>query len=278
MQIRQRDQEKADQIIKSEILSEGEALEKILAEEEKLRSKKQAGEEVPWEAADFDVEAEFQQILAKRQALEEEKQSSQKTSAKIRRISRLPIAKVAIVGITVAVCLLAFSTTSIGRRLWKLTANPREVKTETGTIVNSDENRLHSDFTEQEAAETIEAETGIAVPEFAEFPDGFGYDRFECRDMIQQAYMYYTFDEYVVTLSMQKADYDATVDGNYDGEIVQEKEVGIPYGTVRISEVYAAEDERSMTVALWIYKNTQYKLTGKLDFEIVEQLVNNMIY
>lgn len=266
MQGKKKDQDLADRIIHEEIMREGERLEKEL------------GPVTFEESPDFDIEKSFEELQRK---MKERDRTGEEGTVKMpakekRKFSG--VAKTLVACAAIFVCLFTFTMSSEATRMWWMESVERLIGQESSTVVNNDENRVKTELPENEAAAEIEEKTGIQVPEFLERPTEMQFDTYEYNESLQFAYFFFSMEGQVITLKMQKAEMDTSLNSNYDGEILEKVKVITEYGEVLIKKIRIVEDTVPTVAAEWNYKNTEYSISGKIDIDVMETLVKSMYY
>lgn len=266
MQGKKKDQDLADRIIHEEIMREGERLEKEL------------GPVTFEESPDFDIEKSFEELQRK---MKERDRTGEEGTVKMpakekRKFSG--VAKTLVACAAIFVCLFTFTMSSEATRMWWMESVERLIGQESSTVVDNDDNRVKSELPESEAAAEIEEKTGICVPRFLNRPAEMKFDSYEYNESLQFAYIFFSMEGQVITLRMQKAEMDTSLDLNYDGEILEKVKIKTQYGDVLIKKTKIDDDTIPTVVAEWNFKNMEYSISGKIDIEVMKTLTEGMYY
>lgn len=282
----------AEKIIEAEIQKTGDALEKHILKNhmqesssvEMSEENQQVMDQEKLERQEMSEEeqAELQELLRKRKAYQEELKSEEEAYRKEeaarnnRRYSS--IVKVAVLVLVASGCLFAFSMRSEATRMWWLTSVERVVGKDRETKVNNDNHRIESVLTEKEAIAEIEEKTGIPMPELIYKPQGLIYDGFEYDELVVSGSLRYIYENYIIHIYALSSDRNSSYGWNYDGEVLSEKNIEMPYSDVKILEIKTENEEVANIVAEWTYHNHQYKIEGKLPMEEMLLIIENILY
>lgn len=229
-----------------------------------------------------EMQQEFQEILKKRKEyqkeIEEEVRGIQKEEVLQKHCRFSSVAKVAVVVLVAGTCLFAFCMRSEANRMWWLSRVEKIIGSDRGHVVNNDEERVVSETEEEQAIAEIMEKAGVPMPQLGYKPDGFVFDGYDYDEAAGRGGMYYLYDDYMITITGHIAGEDAAYAWNYDGEILKEEMLEMGYGSVVIQEIGADGDAESSSVAEWIYHNHQYRIMGKLPFEELKIIVENIFY
>lgn len=262
MQIKGREDDKTEEIIQEEIQKEGQRLEQEL------------GPVTFLEGPDFDVQKSFQNLKAD---MERQEYTGQEQGGSVRK-RFTPFMKTLVTCAAALVCIFAFSLRSEATRMWWLKSVERIVGDESGTVVNSDENRVKNTLTEKKATAEIKEKTGLDAPRFGYKPEGMVFDNFECDEAMQFAFMYYVWQEHIIMVYMQGSDTDNSALSIYEGEPVEKEKIETSFGTVKIEERKLESDGAPTLTAEWTYRNVEYCIAGRIDIENLKLIIENMIY
>lgn len=229
-----------------------------------------------------DLKRELEEIKKKREAYfeatEREVLAIRKENAAKRRKKMTSFAKVAVVVLVAGIGVFSFSMRSEATRMWWLKSVNRVIGNDSGHVVDNDDHRVISDLPEQEAMAEIEEEAGVPMPDLYYKPAGMEFDGYEYDKDVGYGALYYLYNGYAVILEAFTSDKNTAYSWNYDGKILKEEAIELPYGTVVIREIRDNEDAITNSVAQWTYHNHQYQMTGKLPFEEIKKIFENIFY
>lgn len=263
-----------DEIIHEEIMKEGARLEKEL------------GPVTFTEAPDFDVDESFRQLMEKKESGERllaQQEESRRKSFGRRKITKkkgkiFTAGRVAVACLVCVVCLFTFSMTSEATRMWWMKSVERVIGNESGKIIDSDENRVLTELTEKEILAEIEKVTGIPMPEFMYKPDDMFLDNYECDAVGEFALLHYNANGHTVTLEINGASTDTSIQLNREWDRIDERLVQTGYAEVTMIEVKVDEDRESTIHVQWNYNNIEYNVVGKISMDEMEKMVKSMFY
>lgn len=147
------------------------------------------------------------------------------------------------------------------------------------TEIENSQDRLISDRTEEEARNEIEEKLQVEVPDFLYLPDRMDFDSYEIDEAAQSVYMKYKNDESYMYFVIQanyvdKSGIYKNDEGNYQGKIEGELSKIEP----ELWEIPDEENFRSAYLAQWDYKNSYYRISGKITQDEITEIVKNIMY
>lgn len=244
--------------------------------------KREAEELLFADPSEEQIQKELQELKRKReeyqkqQELELKELREEKKRAKRRNL--YSVAKVAVLVLVVGTCFVMFTMRSEATRMWWLKFADREIGQESENVVDNDDARIVSNMDEKEAVSEIEEKTGIPMPELIYKPNGMIFDGYECSKEAGRGYLYYICDDYIVSLKVFSPEKNASYSSSFDGEIIKEDTIEAEYGKVLIQEIKSKDDKKSAVIATWEYQNHQYMIEGKIDFEEIRKIIENIFY
>lgn len=198
-----------------------------------------------------------------------------KTSARRRGYGALKAASVLLVA-----CLGIFglSMTSEGNRLWVMEKVEQVFGSGENVRMNNDEDRKLSDVTELEAREMIEEELGIPVPEFFYLPDGTEFWKVEIDEEVGEASLLYSLDTDILLLQIANSKEDKAQGIIYDGDNGEKKTLTVSGIEFIVNSRGNTQNNEITTAIEWEYKNHFYELSGNINFDQAEQIVEGIRY
>lgn len=234
------------------------------------------------EPSEEQLQQEIEEIQKKRliyqKEMAEEVSEYYKEELVRRRKKMFSVTKAAVVVLVAGIGLFAFSLTSEATRMWWLQKVERLIGTESGHVVDNDENRVLSETSDLAAIADIKEKTGIPMPELCYEPEGFVFDGYEYDEVIGRGNMYYIYKENVIMIQAYTADEDTAYSWQYDGEVLSEEYIETEYGSVRLREIKSASDQEASSVAVWNYHNHQYRIAGKIPAMELKKIILNFFY
>ena len=187
------------------------------------------------------------------------------------------LAKVAVVVLVAGVCFAGFSLQSEATRMWWMKSLGWTIGDDSYTKVNNDEERDMTELPEWEAASIIEKELGIKVPKLQYHPEWLEYSDYMYETIINRAILYYKVGEEYLTIGMSIGTMDTSSSINYDGEVLEEKMIETTNGTVFIKEIQNGNSEDTSVIAEWDYLDVHYEILGKISFDEMVKIVENIV-
>ena len=255
--------------------SKKQKITKLNLDEELLREAAEIEEEiknVPLEENPVDKERLRSAILM--QVLQEERKKQQKRSARRR------IAQGAAVFAVIMTGIFGLSMTSQANRIFLVEKVEEFFSGSTTVNVDSSEEAILPDITEQQARDDIEQTLGVEVPEFFYVPEGSSFSGYQIYKDVSVAEIYYEFaDEGVITFYISGGNDQNTVySRSFDGEIVDTYKTEMAQLEIDIWEAENEINEKKSYSAQWIYKNTYYYITGSVGLEEMKKILDSMTY
>lgn len=294
MKKKDKDIREADKLIHEAIMNEGEYLKEKLGP-------------VTYENPEgYDIEDGFQRLLKDRAKLKEEnleyeakgeadavkmESAAVETAAsKVREFETAKVkrsksvrkgfgsfVKVAVIVLVAGACIAGVSLQSEATRMWWMESLGWNIGDDSSTKVNNDDERDMADMPEWEAASTIEKELGIKVPKLQYKPDQYEFSDYMYETITNRVIMYYKIGEEYLTISMTLGVGDYTSSANFDGNILAEKALETTYGVVYLREIQGKENTNNTMVAEWNYQDTHYEIFGRMSYEEMKMVVENIV-
>lgn len=187
-------------------------------------------------------------------------------------------------GMTVAAVITCFglfgvSMSTQGGRSYVMDKANEVLGDEKNTEIENSQDRLISDRTEEEARNEIEEKLQVEVPQFFYLPDKMDFDSYEIDEAAQSVYIKYENDESYMYFVIQanyvdKSGIYKNDEGNYQGKIEGELSKIEP----ELWEIPDEENFQSTYLAQWDYKNSYYRISGKITQDEITEIVKNIMY
>lgn len=187
-------------------------------------------------------------------------------------------------GMTAAVVITCFglfgvSMSTQGGRSYVMNKANEVLGDEENTEIENGEDRLISDRTEEEARNEIEEKLQVEVPQFFYLPDKMDFDSYEIDEIAQSVYIRYQNDEDYIYFVIQanyvdKSGLYRNDEGDCLGKIKSDLSRSVE------AELWRIEDEEGtpMYLAQWDYKNSYYRISGKITEDEMKKIIKDVMY
>lgn len=186
-------------------------------------------------------------------------------------------------GMTAAAVITCFglfgvSMSTQGGRSYVMDKANEVLGDEENTEIENSQDRLISDRTEEEARNEIEEKLQVEVPQFFYLPDKMDFDSYEIDETAQSVYIKYRKDDIYMYFVIQ-ANY-----ANKSG--IYRNDEGECLGMINcdLSEIEAElwkieEGEENPTyLAQWDYKNSYYRISGRITEDEIKKIIKDIVY
>ena len=175
--------------------------------------------------------------------------------------------------------LFGVSMSTQGGRSYVMDKANEVLGDEKNTEIENSQDRLISDRTEEEARSEIEEKLQMEVPQFFYLPSRMEFDSYEIDDVAQSVYIrYYNGEDYMYFI----------IQANYsDASGLYRNDEGICLGSVecdmskREPESWKIEDDGSgysTYLAQWDYKNSYYRISGKITEDEMRKIIKDIMF
>ena len=187
-------------------------------------------------------------------------------------------------GMTAAAVISCFGLFSVsmstqGGRSYVMDKANEVLGDEKNTEIENSQDRLISDRTEEEARSEIEEKLQMEVPQFFYLPSRMEFDSYEIDDVAQSVYIrYYNGEDYMYFI----------IQANYsDASGLYRNDEGICLGSVECDmskiepELWKIEDDGSgysTYLAQWDYKNSYYRISGKITEDEMRKIIKDIMF
>lgn len=207
--------------------------------------------------------------------------SSEKSSKNDRPVrkkrSYLRLGKIAGVAGVCLLCVLAASMTSEANRNYWVRGFKYLTGNDTKVISDNDENNEIANVDEDKAIQDIEDKIGVEVPEFYYRPYYMQFLKYEVSERTSVAKMEYQYGENILLFVMDKQNENTASDiKSTHGE--KKKEIVISGDNVEITveKVTDIGEKKANYVAQWSRNNTNYVLSGRVQWEELKKILEQM--
>lgn len=174
--------------------------------------------------------------------------------------------------------LFGVSMSTQGGRSYVMDKANEVLGDEKNTEIENSEDRLITDRTE-EARNEIEEKLQVEVPTFFYLPDKMDFDSYEIDETAQSVYIRYQNDKDYIYFVIQ-ANYTNTSglyrndEGDCLGKIKSDLSNGIEAELWKIED----EEETPMYLVQWDYKNSYYRISGRITRDEIENIIKDIVY
>lgn len=187
-------------------------------------------------------------------------------------------------GMTAAAVITCFglfgvSMSTQGGRSYVMDKTSEVLGDEKNTEIENSQDRLISDRTEEEARNEIEEKLQVEVPQFFYLPDKMDFDSYEIDETAQSVYIRYQNDKDYIYFVIQ---------ANYvEKSGLYRNDEGVCLGKIQSDlsndlevELWKIEDqeETPMYLAQWDYKNSYYRISGKITEDEMKKIIQDVMY
>lgn len=175
--------------------------------------------------------------------------------------------------------LFGVSMSTQGGRSYVMDKANEVLGDEKNTEIENSQDRLISDRTEEEARNEIEEKLQVEVPDFLYLPDKVEFDSYEIDDTAQSVYIRYRNGEDYIYFIIQT---------NYvDKSGLYRNDEGVCLGKVKSdlssdleAELWKIEEEEEipMYLAQWDYKNSYYRISGRITEDEMKKIIKDVMY
>ena len=186
-------------------------------------------------------------------------------------------------GMTAAAVITCFglfgvSMSTQGGRSYVMDKANEVLGDEKNTEIENGEDRLITDRTEEEARNEIEEKLQVEVPTFFYLPDRMDFDSYEIDETAQSVFMKYQGEDTCMYFVIQTNYADSSgIYRNDEGIEVEKIETDIPNVKFELWEIQS-DDEEPTYLVQWDYKNSYYRISGKITEEEIKEIVENLVY
>ena len=175
--------------------------------------------------------------------------------------------------------LFGVSMSTQGGRSYVMDKANEVLGDEKNTEIENSQDRLISDRTEEEARNEIEEKLQVEVPDFLYLPDKVEFDSYEIDDTAQSVYIRYRNGEDYIYFVIQ-ANYinSSGLYRNDEGDCVEKIESDLSNNIE--AELWRIEDEEEtpMYLAQWDYKNSYYRISGRITEDEMKKIIQDVMY
>lgn len=236
---------------------------------------------------DFEPPEElFQKLVveARDEGLLEEENTKENQNTKVVKFFNHRISK-KFLGMTAAAVISCFglfgvSMSTQGGRSYVMDKANEVLGDEKNTEIENSQDRLISDRTEEEARNEIEEKLQVEVPDFLYLPDKVEFDSYEIDDTAQSVYIKYKIgDTYLYFVIQTNYAESSGIYRNDEGEYLGNIECNMANISPELWKINEEDSNNSESYLVqWDYKNTYYRISGKITEDEIKEIIVNLVY
>lgn len=187
--------------------------------------------------------------------------------------------KVAGVAILCCACIFAASMTSEANRNYFVNNIRVWSGNNTKTVVDNSEDNEIVNTDEYEAIEDIENQLGIEMPEFYYRPNGFEFLGYEVNALADIGRIEYQYKDGIITFYVDKEkESDASKNNCTHGKNIDTLNISGEENEVIIQKTQDDKDLLPNYTAQWERGNVLYYLSGKIESEEIQKILENIVF
>lgn len=209
-------------------------------------------------------------------SMEEAASAKKNPSGKSRKIGYHRLGKIAGVAGVCLLCVFAASMSSEANRKYLVNSVRILSGNDSKTFLYNDGNNENPDMEESDAIKEIEEKLDIKMPQFYYYPLGFEFLDCSIDDEAFTAYLAYRYKNNIIMFYIDKQSENVASNINSlhgdENQVITINNDGIP---VTIEEVTDEGEEKNYT-ARWIQNDITYTLSGRIELEELEKILEQM--
>lgn len=198
---------------------------------------------------------------------------------KKRNIRKIHFGKVAGIALVCCACVFAASMTSEANREYFIKNVRYLVGDDTRILIDNDEENEIDSMEEAAAIQEIENKLGIDIPEFYYRPQGLEFYSYEVNTAADNARIEYMYHDIVIAFYINKENENTASNINSSHGMKKETIVSVSDKIkVTIEKIQDDQDELPSYTAQWEREEVLYHLSGKMEIDELEKMIENMVY
>lgn len=175
--------------------------------------------------------------------------------------------------------LFGVSMSTQGGRSYVMDKTNEVLGDEKNTEIENSQDRLISDKTEEKARSEIEEKLQMEVPHFFYLPNRMDFDSYEIDETAQSVYIrYYNGDDYMYFIIQANYSDSSGLYRNDEGVCLGIAECEMSSIEPELWKIQDSDSENSTYLAQWEYKNSYYRISGKITEEEMRKIVKDIVY
>lgn len=234
---------------------------------------------------DFEPPEElFQKLVveARDEGLLEEENTKENQNTKVVKFFNHRISK-KFLGMTAAAVISCFglfgvSMSTQGGRSYVMDKANEVLGDEKNTEIENSQDRLISDRTEEEARKEIEEKLQVEVPDFLYLPDRMDFDSYEIDEIAQSVYIRYkNGEDYMYVVIQANYANKSGIYRNDEGECLGMVNCDLSEIEAELWKIEEGE-ENPTYLAQWDYKNSYYRISGRMTEDEMKKIIKDVMY
>lgn len=234
---------------------------------------------------DFEPPEElFQKLVveARDEGLLEEENTKENQNTKVVKFFNYRISK-KFLGMTAAAVISCFglfgvSMSTQGGRSYVMDKANEVLGDEKNTEIENGEDRLITDRTEEEARNEIEEKLQVEVPDFLYLPDRMDFDSYEIDEIAQSVYIRYkNGEDYMYVVIQANYANKSGIYRNDEGECLGMVNCDLSEIEAELWKIEEGE-ENPTYLAQWDYKNSYYRISGRMTEDEMKKIIKDVMY
>ncbi len=186
-------------------------------------------------------------------------------------------------GMTAAAVITCFglfgvSMSTQGGRSYVMDKANEVLGDEKNTEIENGEDRLITDRTEEEARNEIEEKLQVEVPDFLYLPDSMDFDSYEIDDTAQSVYIRYrNGEDYMYVVIQANYANKSGIYRNDEGECLGMVNCDLSEIEAELWKIEEGE-ENPTYLAQWDYKNSYYRISGRMTEDEMKKIIKDVMY
>ena len=175
--------------------------------------------------------------------------------------------------------LFGVSMSTQGGRSYVMDKANEVLGDEKNTEIENSQDRLISDKTEEKARSEIEEKLQMEVPHFFYLPNRMDFDSYEIDETAQSVYIrYYNGDDYMYFIIQANYSDSSGLYRNDEGVCLGIAECEMSSIEPELWKIQDSDSENSTYLAQCEYKNSYYRISGKITEEEMRKIVKDIVY
>lgn len=175
--------------------------------------------------------------------------------------------------------LFGVSMSTQGGRSYVMDKTNEVLGDEKNTEIENSQDRLISDRTEEKARSEIEEKLQMEVPHFFYLPNRMNFDSYEIDETAQSVYIrYYNGVDYMYFIIQANYSDSSGLYRNDEGVCLGIAECEMSNIEPELWKIQNGESENSTYLVQWEYKNSYYRISGKITEEEMRKIVKDIVY
>ena len=175
--------------------------------------------------------------------------------------------------------LFGVSMSTQGGRSYVMDKANEVLGDEKNTEIENSQDRLISDRTEEEARNEIEEKLQVEVPDFLYLPDKMDFDSYEIDETAQSVYIrYYNGEDYMYFVVQGNYINTSGLYRNDEGDCLGKVKGDISDLEAELWKIKDEGEETSTYLAQWDYKNSYYRISGRVTEDEMKKIIKDVMY